>query len=426
MTIEDLIARRERLLGPGNPLFYEKPVLLVRGEGVWVYDADGRRYLDCYNNVPHVGHCHPRVVEALARQAATLNTHTRYLHETILDYGEQLTALFDAPLSTVAFVCTGTEANELAMRMANFLTGGTGIICSNWGYHGNSAAVAQISTIFPPPEGFGRHIRMIPAPGAYRGPDGLTGEALARHYADEVKRAIDSLHADGLRLSALLVDTIFSSEGLPDVPPDFMRMAVDHVRNAGGLYIADEVQPGFGRMGNHLWGYQHYGVVPDLVTLGKPMGNGHPLAGVIARPDIMSAFRNRVMYFNTFGGNPVSCAVGKAVLDILKDERLMDNARVVGDYVIAGLKRLQQQHTIIGDVRGRGLFFGAELVRDRKTREPATEETKRLVNSMRERGVLLSRIGQYDNVLKMRPPMPFSRDNADLLLQTLDEALLAM
>ena len=426
MRIEDLIARRERLLGPGNPLFYEKPLHLVRGEGVWMYDADGRKYLDCYNNVPHVGHCHPRVVEALARQAGTLNTHTRYLHETILNYGEQLTATFDAPLSTVAFVCTGTEANELAMRMANFHTGGTGIICSNFGYHGNSAAVAQISTIFPPPEGFGKHIRMIPSPNSYRGPDDLTGEALARHYADAVKRAIDGLHADGLRLSALLVDTIFSSEGLPDVPPGFMRMAVDLVRKAGGLFIADEVQPGLGRMGDHMWGYQHYGVVPDLVTLGKPMGNGHPLAGVIARPDLMSAFRNQVMYFNTFGGNPVSCAVGKAVLDVIKDEDLMSNARVVGDYVIAGLHRLQGKHEIIGDVRGRGLFFGAELVRDRKTREPATDETKRLVNSMRERGVLLSRIGQFDNVLKMRPPMPFSRDNADLLLQTLDEALSAL
>lgn len=422
MRIEDLIARRERLLGPGNPLFYENPLHLVRGEGVWVYDADGRRYLDCYNNVPHVGHCHPRVVEALARQAAMLNTHTRYLHETILDYAEQLTATFDPALSTVAFVCTGSEANELAMRMANFHTGGTGIICSNFGYHGNTAAVAQISTIFPPPEGFGKHIRMISSPGSYRAPGGLAGEALARTYADEVKQAIDGLHADGLRLSAMLVDTIFSSEGLPDVPPGFIRMAVEHVRNAGGLYIADEVQPGFGRMGDHMWGYQHYGVVPDLVTLGKPMGNGHPLAGVIARPEIMSGFRNQVMYFNTFGGNPVSCTVGKAVLDVLRDERLMENARVVGDHVIAGLRKLQMKHALIGDVRGRGLFFGAELVRDRNTREPATDETKRLVNSMRERGVLLSRIGQYDNVLKMRPPMPFSRDNTELLLQTLDDA----
>jgi 4-aminobutyrate aminotransferase-like enzyme len=198
------------------------------------------------------------------------------------------------------------------------------------------------------------------------------------------------------------------------------------VHAAGGLFIADEVQPGFGRMGDHMWGYHHYGVVPDLVTLGKPMGNGHPLAGVIARADIMSAFRNRVMYFNTFGGNPVSCAVGKAVLDVLRDEQLMENARIVGDHVIAGLKRLQRQHGIIGDVRGRGLFFGAELVRDRGTKEPATDETRRLVNAMRERGVLLSRIGQFDNVLKMRPPMPFSRDDADLLLQTLDEALSAL
>jgi 4-aminobutyrate aminotransferase-like enzyme len=365
-------------------------------------------------------------VEALARQAATLNTHTRYLHETVLDYAEQLLATFDAPLSTVAFVCTGSEANELAMRMANFVTGGTGIICSNFGYHGNTAAVAQISTIFPPPEGFGKHIRMIPSPGTYRAPQALQGDALAAYYAGEVQRAIDGLHADGVRLSALLVDTIFSSEGLPDVPPGFMRLAAERVHAAGGLFIADEVQPGFGRMGDHMWGYHHYGVVPDLVTLGKPMGNGHPLAGVIARADIMSAFRNRVMYFNTFGGNPVSCAVGKAVLDVLRDEQLMENARIVGDHVIAGLKRLQRQHGIIGDVRGRGLFFGAELVRDRGTKEPATDETRRLVNAMRERGVLLSRIGQFDNVLKMRPPMPFSRDDADLLLQTLDEALSAL
>lgn len=423
MSIDNLLERRYRVMGRGSPLFYERPLHIVRGEGVWLYDHEGRRYLDAYNNVPHVGHCHPRVVEAIARQASLLNTHTRYLHEGIVAYAERLTATFDPALSMVMFACTGSEANELALRMANLCTGGTGVICTNYAYHGNTKAVAQISTVFPPFEGFEPHIRAIAPPnssGAFRG---LEGEALAEAWAGEVSAAIESLRAAGIRLAALLVDTIFSSEGLPNLPPGFMRRAVERVRAAGGLYIADEVQPGFGRTGTHMWGHQAHGAIPDIVTLGKPMGNGHPVSGVVARAALVEEFGSRVMYFNTFGGNPVSAAAANAVLDVLEEEKLQENARVVGQYAIERLRAMQARHAIIGDVRGRGLFFGVELVKDRATREPATDEAKRIINVMRDRGVLISRIGPHDNVLKIRPPMPFSKENADLLLDTLEEVL---
>ena len=425
-TTEELLQRRYRVLGRGSPLFYDKPLHLVRGEGVWLFDAEGRRYLDAYNNVPHVGHCHPRVVEAIARQAATLNTHTRYLHEGIIQYAERLTATFDPQLSMAFLACTGSEANEIALRMATVCTGHRGILCTRFAYHGNTTAVAQISTVFPPPEGMAPHIRAVVAPDSYRDPRDAGGALSPQAWLADIEEACESLRASGHGVAAMLFDTIFSSEGLPDLTPEFLAKAAAIVRAAGGVYIADEVQPGFGRTGTHMWGYQRYGVVPDIVTLGKPMGNGHPVSGVVARAALANEFASRVMYFNTFGGNPVSCAAANAVLDVLEEERLQDNARIVGDHAMEGLRRLQAKHALIGDVRGQGLFFGAELVRDRGTREPATAETKRVVNSMRERGVLISRIGVHDNVLKIRPPMPFSKDNADLLLSTLDDALKAL
>lgn len=423
MSVASLLERRYRVMGRGSPLFYERPLHIVRGEGVWLYDHAGRRYLDAYNNVPHVGHCHPRVVEAIARQAGLLNTHTRYLHEGIVAYAERLTATFDPALSMMLFACTGSEANELALRMANLCTGGTGVICTNFAYHGNTKAVAQITTVFPPFEGVGPHIRAVSPPDGRGAFHGLEGEALAEAWADEVSAAIESLRAGGIRLAALLVDTIFSSEGLPSLPPGFMRRAIERVHAAGGLYIADEVQPGFGRTGSHMWGHQAHGAVPDIVTLGKPMGNGHPVAGVVARAALVEEFGSRVMYFNTFGGNPVSAAAANAVLDVLEEEKLQENARSVGQYTLERLKALQARHSLIGDVRGQGLFIGVELVQDHATREPAAEEARRVINSMRDRGVLISRIGPHDNVLKIRPPLPFSRENADLLLGTLDEVL---
>ena len=426
MGIESLLERRYRVMGRNSPLFYDKPLQLVRGEGVWVYDAEGKRYLDAYNNVPHVGHCHPRVIAALSRQAATLNTHTRYLDENVVAYAERLTALFDRQLSMAVFCCTGSEANELALRIARDCSGGLGIIATAWAYHGNTAAVMQVSSLFTPEDKRGPNVRTVPVMDPYRDRAGRSDEALATAYADEVKRAIDEFAAAGIRFAGLLYCTAFSSEGLPTVPAGFMAKALAHVHAAGGLFIADEVQAGFGRLGSHMWGHQKLGVVPDIVTLGKPMGNGHPLAGLIARPELISAFTERNMYFNTFAGNPVSAAVGTAVLDVLEDEHLLENALSVGDYTLTRLSQLAERHSLIGDVRGSGLFFAVELVTDRRSKTPATAETKRLVNQMRERGVLISRIGMHDNILKIRPPMPFSRQNADLLVDTLDEVLAAL
>ncbi len=417
-----LIERRSRLLGAKAPLFYQEPVQIVRGEGVWLYDADGKRYLDCYNNVPHVGHCHPHVVEALTRQAATLNVHTRYLHETILAYGERLTALFDPALSMVMFVCTGSEANDQALRIARMTTGGKGIICTDMTYHGNTTAVDEISPLFYGGMAPSPNVRAIPFPDGYRPFNGLSGDALADAYAANVKEAIADFETNGVGFAGMLVCPIFANEGLPHAPPGFMQKAVEHVRAAGGLYIADEVQAGFGRTGQ-MWGHEIDGVIPDIVTLGKPIGNGHPLAAVVARADLINEFRERSFYFNTFGGNPVSCAVGNAVLDVMENENLMENARKVGAYVREGLGRLQDKYDLIGDVRGRGFWIGIELVRDRETKEPASEESDRVVNMMKERGVLMGRIGPFDNVLKMRPPMPFSRENADLLIGCLEDVL---
>jgi 4-aminobutyrate aminotransferase-like enzyme len=424
--VDALLARRYRVIGRNSPLFYERPLHLVRGEGVWLWDADGKRYLDAYNNVPHVGHCHPRVVAALARQAGTLNTHTRYLDENVVAYAERLTATFDPSLAMAMFVCTGSEANELALRIARDLSGGTGIISTAHAYHGNTAAVMQVSSLFTPKEKRGPHVRTVPIMDPYRDRAGRSDEELATAYAEDVRREIEAFAADGVKFAGLLYCTAFSSEGLPTLPAGFMAKALAHVHAAGGYFIADEVQGGFGRLGTHMWGHQKLGVVADIVTMGKPMGNGHPLAGVVARRDLVEAFTARNMYFNTFGGNPVSAAVGMAVLDVLEDEDLVGNARRVGDYTLGRLRSLAERHPLIGDVRGSGLFFAVDLVTDRTTKAPATEQTKRLVNAMRDRGVLISRIGVHDNILKIRPPMPFAREHADLLVDTLDAALAAL
>ena len=426
MANSELLERRARLLGVGAPLFYDDPVHIVRGEGVWLYDVDGKKYLDVYNNVPNVGHCHPHVVEAMYKQAKILNVHTRYLHELILDYVERLTALHDKSLTTAFITCSGTEANELALRMARFITGGEGIICTNATYHGNSEAVDELATIFSLGKSNVKQVKRvktIPYPETYRPISDAEGETLADAYADEVLKAIDEFKQEGIGFAGILLCPIFANEGLPNVPAGYMQKAIGHVRDAGGLYIADEVQAGFARTGTNMWGYQVSGVAPDIATMGKPMGNGHPLAGLVTGIDLANAFRSEVMYFNTFGGNPVQCAVGMAVLDVIEQENLQENSRVVGEYVRDRLRKLQNKHDIIGDVRGHGLFIGAELVKDHKTREGAAEETARVVNEMKERGVLLSKIGVQNNILKMRPPLPFSKQNADQLLSTLDDVL---
>ncbi|MBD9557569.1 MULTISPECIES: aspartate aminotransferase family protein [unclassified Ensifer] len=419
----DLIARRERLLGRNMSLFYEEPVHLVRGEGVWLFDADGRRYLDCYNNVPHVGHCHPRVTEAIARQASTLNTHTRYLHEGILDYVERLTATFDKSLDAAILTCTGSEANDVALRMAQAVTGKTGVIATDHTYHGNTAAVSQLSTRMPPVGGFGGHVRHVPAPDSYRPLGGEPGDAFAAAFTAKVEEAIASLEQSPHGFSALIIDPFFANEGFPELPWEFLDGAVAAVRKAGGLVIADEVQPGFGRTGGHMWGHQKAGIVPDIVTLGKPMGNGHPIGGVIAGADTLNAFRKAFRYFNTFGGNPVSCAVAMAVLDVIESEKLIENAAAVGAYAKAGLAGLADKHDVIGDIRGSGLFFGAELVTDRSEKTPASGLATKVINGMRERGVLMGKLGIHQCTTKIRPPMPFTRENADLMLSMLDDVL---
>lgn len=416
-----MIERRRKLLGSVYELFYDEPVHLIRGEGVWLFDADGRKYLDMYNNVAHVGHCHPNVVEALTKQISTLNTHTRYLHENVLEYAERLTGKFSNELDTAIFACTGSEANELALRIARHVTGATGIIVTNSAYHGNSQATFEISPSDIAASEIPKYVATVPEPDAYRGE--FRGDAAGEKYAGYVQLAVDELKQRGIKPAAFVIDTIMSSGGVVAPPRGYLKKAAQIIRNAGGLFIADEVQPGFGRTGKHFWGYEADGLVPDIVTMGKPMGNGHPLSAIVSRREIIEDFSSIGSYFNTFGGNPVSCAAGLAVIDVIEQEGLQENARIVGEYLTSGLRALAEKHTAIGDIRGTGLFIAVELVKDKESREPATAFTADVVNGLKDRGVLSGAIGPDANILKLRPPMVFSRDDADYMLPILDEAL---
>lgn len=412
----NLLARRARLLGPAYRLFYDEPFHPVRGEGVWLYDAAGTPWLDAYNNVVCVGHAHPQVVDAIARQAATLNTHTRYLHEGILDYAERLLATMPDALGHATFTCTGSEANDLAMRIATAHTGGTGLIVTRFAYHGVTSALACASPSLGQYVRLGEHVRVVDAPA---GGDDQTG----RRFADAVRTAIADLQARGLQPAALLVDTVFSSDGVFTAPAGFLREAVEAIRAAGGVFIADEVQPGFGRTGEAFWGFMRHGVVPDIVTMGKPMGNGHPVAGLAVRPEVMQAFGQASRYFNTFGGNPVSMAAASAVLNVIEQDDLQRNALEVGNYLRERLAALGQRYALVGEARGAGLFIGLELVTDRATRAPATALAAQVVNGLRRRQVLLSATGPQANVLKIRPPLVFRREHADLLVERLGAVL---
>src|SRR4029453_830509 len=391
ISTQDLIARRSRLLGPAYRLFYDHPVQFVRGEGVWLYDAAGHRYLDAYNNVASVGHCHPHVVQAIARQAAVLNTHTRFRHETVRGFAERLLASFSSEIGHVMFTCTGSEANDLALRVARTCTGGTGFIVTANAYHGVTSALTELSPSLGLALPEGSHVRLVPAPGSAAN----AGEIFARHVSD----ALADMGKCGIRPAALLVDTIFSSDSVFADPPGFLRPAVEAVRAEGALFIADEVQPGFGRCGERMWGFARHGLVPDLVTMGKPMGNGHPVAGMAARPELLAEFGRRSRYFNTFGGNPVSAAAGVAVLEVIESERLIEDAQRTGAYLIKLLMVLQARPALIAEVRGAGLFVGVELRHGGPMGTPATAETARVVNLLRERRVLISSAGPHANVL---------------------------
>jgi 4-aminobutyrate aminotransferase-like enzyme len=415
-----LVERRQRTFGPTSVLFYETPMHVVSASGVWMTTADGQRYLDVYNNVPSVGHCHPRVVEAIARQAGQLNTHTRYLYDIIHTYAERLLETFPAGLDKVTFTCTGSESNDLAMRVATAATGKRGFIVTDNAYHGNTAAVTDVSPSSMPGKPLPPHVRAVRAPDVYHAPT----DDLAGRFAAEVQDAIDSLEADGIGVAGLLVDTIFSSDGIYADPAPFLGPAVAAVHAAGGLFIADEVQPGFGRTGDAMWGFMRHQVTPDIVTLGKPMGNGFPMGGVVSRTDLLEAFTKSVGYFNTFGGNPVAAAAGLAVLNVIQDEGLVAHAADAGQYLRERLRALAGNgHPEIGDVRGAGLYVGVEFVRDPLTREPDPDLARRAINGLHKKRVLIGAAGRHGNVLKIRPPLVFSRENADQLVQSLEEVL---
>ena len=407
-----LLARRARVLAPTYRLFYEQPLQIVRAEGVWMYDESGRRYLDAYNNVPVVGHCHPQVVEALTRQARTLNTHTRYLAEQPLQLAEELLATLPQELDSVIFTCTGSEANDLAVRISKAVTGGSGFIVTEFAYHGATDVIAGMS-----PED-GRPL----GPGVYTvaAPLGADGAAA---FGERVGRCLERMQADGVRLAAMLVDTIFSSDGVVADPRGFLADAVRKVHEAGGLFIADEVQAGFGRLGEAMWGFARHGIVPDLVTMGKPMGNGHPVAALVGHAGVFAGFAKGGSYFNTYGGNSVSCATALAVLQVIRDENLLENARRSGEHLMRGLRGLAQRHAAIREVRGAGLFIGVELGANAASGLSGVAETRRVVNGLCRRGVLVGSTGRDGNVLKIRSPLTLELQHADLLLEALDQTL---
>jgi 4-aminobutyrate aminotransferase-like enzyme len=419
-------AMRRELIGPSLSISYREPVKVVRGWMQYLYDETGRRYVDAYNNVPHVGHSHPRVVQAAVEQIGVLNTNTRYLHDNLVRYAEALTKTVPEPLSMCFFVNSGSEANELAMRLSRAYTGAKDLIVLEAAYHGHTTSLVDISPYKhdgPGGEGPPSWVHTAPIPdiyrGAYKGDDPAAGDKYSSHVGEIIKQ----VEARDGSLAGYIAET-YPSVGGQIIPPEGYFAAVyDLVRAAGGVCIADEVQTGYGRTGEHFYAFEGQDVVPDILVLGKPIGNGHPLGAVITTPEIAAAFDNGMEFFSTFGGNTVSCAVGLSVLEVVLDERLQSHAHRVGGFLLEKLGTLARRYPIVGDVRGAGLFLGVELVRDRETLQPATEEAAFICNRMRDLGVLLGTDGPYHNVLKIRPPMPFDFDDADRLVVALELVL---
>ena len=425
-TSNALLARRRAKLNPALSLSYRSPLRIKRGYMHHLCDDLGQRYLDCVNNVPHVGHQHPRVVAAAQEQTAILNTNTRYLHETALDYAEALAATLPAPLSVCFFVNSGSEANELALRLAEAYTGGRDILVIDNAYHGHTSALIDISPYkFNGPGGRGKpdHVAIATMPDGYRGAvRGFDAQAGAA-YADSVAHAIESIQASGGQLAAFFAEGIMGCGGQMPLPEEYLKRAYAMVRQAGGVCVADEAQTGFGRVGSHFWSFELSGVVPDIVTMGKPIANGHPLGAVVTTPAIAAAFDNGMEYFNTYGGNPVSCAIGLEVLKIIADEALQANALCTGNYWMERLRETQAQFPIIGHVRGAGLFIGIELIRNPRTLEPADWEATYIVERMKARGILLSTEGPLHNALKLKPPIIFRREHVDLFMDVFTDVL---
>jgi 4-aminobutyrate aminotransferase-like enzyme/Ser/Thr protein kinase RdoA (MazF antagonist) len=414
-----LLERRRRAL-PRSPLFYSRPVHLVRGEGVWLFDPDDRRYLDCYNNVAVVGHSHPRIVRAVTQQQRLLATHSRYLHEAIVELAERLQATLPPGLDAVMVVNSGSEANDLAWRIARAATRRAGAIVTACAYHGLTEATHALS-----PEEWANgeqhaHVATVPAPDGYRGRYRREADGWVQRYAAHIDDAADALGGNGF--AALYLDPAFTADGILSPPLTYLREAARRARALGALVVADEVQAGHGRSGTHLWSFQASEIEPDMVVMGKPMGNGFPVAALVIRSELLEAVPEQTELFSTFGGNPVACAAALAVLAVIEDQGLIASAAKVGSYLRHGLLTLAERHPVIGDVRGEGLLLGVELVAD-EARTPAAEHARRVTEAMRDRGILLSATGPDGNVLKIRPPLVFQVEHADLLLEALDEVL---
>ncbi|MEE2949945.1 MAG: aspartate aminotransferase family protein [Pseudomonadota bacterium] len=415
----DLIARRDHVLGSSYRLQYRRPVHFVRGEGMWLYDPDGRATLDFYNNVPSLGHCHPEVTAAMAEQAGRLSANTRYLEPRLVDYAERLIATFPSALDRVVFTCTGSESNDLALRIARLVSGAKGVIVSSYAYHGTSAAAAAVSPNLGDAVKLSPSVRMVNLPG----PSGIDEANAAAFFEAEVRAAIRDLDRRGIGVAALLIDSIFSSDGVWLDPPGFIAGAVEAVREAGGLFIADEVQPGFGRTGSHMWGFERHDVGPDLATLGKPMGNGYPIGAVVGRRAHMDRFGATARYSNTFAGNTVGIATADAVLTILRRDGIMENARVMGERLASGLDVLAGQSDAIRAVRHAGLFFGIDIGRDAMSPGERRAMALDLVNLLRDDGVLISTCGANEDTLKVRPPLVCEAAHVDRFLEALATGL---
>ncbi|MFP1927689.1 aspartate aminotransferase family protein [Lonsdalea quercina] len=417
--IRQLTDKRSKVLGESYRLFYRNPVHLVRGEGQYLWDASGKQYLDVYNNVASIGHCHPAVIDAVQQQMSQLNTHTRYLHERILDYTEDLLTTLPPEITKAMYMCTGSEANDLAIRVARAYSGGTGIIVSQEAYHGTSDLTSGASPALGSGQPLAATTRLVPAPDRYR----VAAPDLGVWFANEIQKQIDDMAAHGIKFAGFLADSIFSSDGVLPDPVGFLQPAIDVVHANGGIFIADEVQPGFARTGDTFWGFARHGVVPDIVTMGKPMGNGIPVSGLFAKADVLAAFSDEIPYFNTFGGNPVSMAAAQAVLKVIRDEGLQEHSKTVGALLKQELAALAQRHECVGDVRGAGLFIGFELVSDREKKTADKPLALAVIEHLREERVLTSVAGPYGNVLKLRPPLAFQTQDIDWLAGALDKAL---
>ena len=425
-TKQEILAFRKTHIGRNLSISYDHPLKIVKGEAQYLFSEDGQVYVDGVNNVSHVGHCHPEVVKAGQQQMAVLNTNTRYLHDNIIEYARRLLSTFPDPLSVCFFTCTGSEANELAFRLARTFTNRKDIISLDGSYHGNTNLLIDVSPYKhdgPGGKGAPAGVETVVMPDPYRGPHKGSGSETAKAYAAYVKEAAHRLAEKGRGVSAFICESILGCGGQVVLPENYMQAAFEHVRAAGGVCIADEVQVGFGRPGSHFWAFEAQGCIPDIVTVGKPMGNGHPMAAVVTTPEIADAFHNGMEYFNTFGGNPVSCAIGLAVLDVIEKEGLQENSQKVGQQLLSGFNDLMERFPLIGSVRGLGLFLGVELVKDRRTLEPAPEHAAYIINRMRDYGFLMSTDGPLHNVLKLKPPLVFSAQNADDLLSALEKVL---